>query len=111
MLGDGDHADALAPQHGLEGHGVFALAGESRKFPHKDFLKRGLRLVGFVQHLAELGPIGDPAALGLVDVLAGDGVAVALGVVAERPQLSGDGQVHVLAVAGHPGVERRRCEV
>ena len=29
VLGDGYHADALAPQHGLEGHGVLPLAGES----------------------------------------------------------------------------------
>ena len=25
MLGDGDDADALAPEHGLEGHGVLRL--------------------------------------------------------------------------------------
>ena len=28
LLGDGDHPDALAPEHGLEGDGVLALAGE-----------------------------------------------------------------------------------
>ena len=31
-------------------------------------------------------------------------VAVGPGVVFERPQLGGHGQVHVLPVAGHPGV-------
>ena len=58
-----------------------------------------------LQPLAELGPVGDAAALGLVQVLAGHGVAVVLGVVAQGPQLGGHGQVHVLAVAGDPGVE------
>ena len=33
VLGDGDDADALAPEHGLEGHGVFPLAGEPRELP------------------------------------------------------------------------------
>ena len=33
VLGDGDHADTLAPKHGLEGHGVLPLAGEAAKFP------------------------------------------------------------------------------
>ena len=51
------------------------------------------------------GPVGDAAALGLVHVLAGDQVVVLLGVVPERPKLGGDGQVHVLAVAGHSCVE------
>ena len=108
VLGDGDYANALAPKHGLEGHGVFPLAGESAEFPDENHLERSLRLASLVDHLAELGPIGDSAALGLVHVLAGDGVAVVLGVVAERPHLGGHGQVHVLAVAGDPGVERRR---
>ncbi len=27
VLGDGDHPDSLAPEHGLEGDGVLALAG------------------------------------------------------------------------------------
>ena len=108
VLGDGDHADALAPQHGLEGHGVLPLAGESGKLPDQNFAKRRLRLAGLVQHPAELGPVGDAAALGLVHVLAGDGVAVALGVVAQGPELGRHGEVHVLAVAGDPGVERRR---
>jgi len=85
VLGDGDYADALPSQHGLEGDGVFPLAGEATEFPDENLAERRLRLVGLVQHLAELGPVGDAAALGLVHVLAGYGVAVALGVVPERP--------------------------
>ena len=45
---------------------------------------------------------------GLVHVLAGHGVAVVLCVVAERPKLGGNGKIHVLAVAGDPGVQGRR---
>ena len=108
LLGDGDHADALAPQLGLERHGVLPLAGESRKLPDKNHLERRLWLAALVDHLPELGPVGDSAALGLVHVLAGHGVAVGLGVVPERPKLGGHGEVHVLAVAGDPGIERRR---
>ena len=108
MLRDGHDPDALAPQHGLEGHGVLPLAGESAEFPDQNHLKRRRGLATLVDHLAELGPVGDAAALGLVHVLAGHGVAVALGVVPERPHLGGHGEVHVLAVAGDPGVERRR---
>ena len=111
VLGDGDDADALPAEHGLEGHGVFTLAGESRKLPDENLAERRFRLVGLVQHLAELGAVGDPAALGLVHVLAGYDVAVAFCVVAERPQLGGHGEVHVLAVAGDPGVERRRGQI
>ena len=85
MLGDGDHANALAPQHGLEGHGVLALPGEATKFPNENHLERGRGLAALVDHVAELGPVGDPAALGLVHVLAGHSVAVVLGVVPERP--------------------------
>ncbi len=57
----------------------------------------GARLV---EHPPELWAVGDAAALGLVDVLAGDEVAVLLGVVAQRAQLDGDGEVDALAVAG-----------
>ena len=105
LLGDGDHSDSSASQHGLEGDGVLALAGESGELPDKDFLEGGLGLAGRVQHLLELGPVGDAPALGLVHVLADYQVVVLLGVVPERPQLGGHGQVHVLAVAGYPGVE------
>ena len=48
-------------------------------------LKGASGLAGLVQHLLELGPVGDAAALGLVHVLAGDQVVVLLGVVPERP--------------------------
>ena len=81
MLGDGDDADALAPQHGLEGHGVLPLSGEARELPDQNHLERGGGLAALVDHLAELGPVGDAAALGLVHVLAGHGVAVGLGEV------------------------------
>ncbi len=111
VLGDGDDADALAPEHGLEGDGVFPLAGEPAEFPDQDFPEGGVGLVGFIQHLPELGPVGDSAALGLVHVLAGYGVAVAFGIVAEGAELSGDGEVHVLSVAGDPGVEGRRGQI
>ncbi len=107
VLGDGDDANALAPEHGLEGDGVLALAGEPGELPDEDFLEGGSRPRSLVDHLAELRPVGDTAALGLVDELTGDQVAVLLGVVPERPELGGNGQVHVLPVAGDPGVEGR----
>ena len=110
MLGDGHYPDALAPEHGLEGDGVLPLACEAAELPDENDLKGSLRLAALLDHLPELGPVGDAAALGLVHELAGYGVAVGLGVVLERPQLGGHGQVHVLPLAGHPGVESRRCE-
>ena len=85
MLGDGDYPDALAPQHGLEGDGVLPLAGEAGEFPDENHVEGGLRLTALLDHLPELGPVCDAAALGLVYVLAGDGVAVGPGVVLERP--------------------------
>ena len=110
MFGDGSDPDAPLAEHGLKGHGVLPLPGESRKLPDKYLPEGGIRLGGLVQHPAELGSVGYPTALGLIHVLAGNGVAVALGVVAERPQLGGHGEVHVLAVARDPGVEGRRSE-
>ena len=89
MLGDGDDADALTPEHGLEGDGVLALAGEAAELPDKDFLEGGRGPAGLVDHLAELRAVGDASALGLVDELAGDQVAVLLGVVPERSELRG----------------------
>ena len=80
MLGDGDHSDALAPEHGLEGDGVLPLAGEAREFPDQNLAERGLGLAGLIQHLPELGPVGDSAALGLIDELADHQVAVLVGV-------------------------------
>ena len=85
MLGDGYNSDALAPQHGLEGDGVLPLAGEAAELPDENHLERGRGLAALVDHVAELGPVGDAAALGLVHVLAGHGVAVVLGIVPERP--------------------------
>ena len=85
VLGDRDDADALAPKHGLEGHGVLPLAGEARKLPYQYDLERGRRLAALVDHVAELGPVGDAAAFGLVHVLAGHGVAVVLGEVPQSP--------------------------
>ena len=96
VLGDGDHPDALAPQHGLEGHGVLALSGEARKLPDQDDLERGLRLAALLNHLAELRAVSNASALRLVHVLAGDGVAVGPSVVLESPELGGHGQIHVL---------------
>ncbi len=110
MLGDGHYPDALAPEHGLEGDGVLPLAGEATELPNEDFPEGGVGLAALLDHLAELRAVRDAAALGLVHVLAGHGVAVGLGVVPERPQLGGHGQVHVLPVAGYPGVEGRRCQ-
>ena len=105
LFGDGDHPDALAPQHGLEGDGVLALAGEAGELPNQNLPEGGIGLAGGVDHLAELGAVGDASALRLVHVLAGHQVAVLACIVSERPHLRCHGQVHVLAVAGHPGVE------
>ncbi len=85
LLGDGDDADTTPAQHGLEGDGVLPLAGEAGEFPDQNLLEGGLGLAGLVQHPLELGSIGDAPALGLVHVLAGNQVAVLLGVVPERP--------------------------
>ena len=111
MFGDGDHPDALAPQHGFVGHGVLPLAGEAAELPDQDFLERGVGLGCLFDHPAELRAFGAAATLGLVDVLAEHQVAVPLGIVPERPELGGHGEVHILAVAGHPGVERCRGQI
>ncbi len=85
LLRDRHHADALTPQHRLEGDGVLPLPGEPGEFPYEDFLEGSLGLGCLVQHLLELGPVGDAPALGLVDILVSDVVAVLLRVVPERP--------------------------
>ncbi len=108
VLGDGDYPDAPAPEHGLEGDGVLALSGEAGELPDQNLPERSVGRSGLVDHLAELRPVGDASTLGLVDVLAGDDVVVLPGEVPESSQLCGNGKVHVLPVAGHPGVERRR---
>ena len=63
-------------------------------------------LGGLIQHLAELGAVGNPAALGLVHVLAEDHVAVLGGVVPECSELCGNRVVHVLPVAGDSSIKR-----
>ncbi|MDE2669815.1 MAG: hypothetical protein OXI51_09210 [Chloroflexota bacterium] len=105
VLRDGDDADAAATEHRLEGDGVLALAGEAGELPDEDLLEGSALGAGLVQHPAELGPVGDAPALGLVDVLAHDEVVVLLRVVTQRPKLGGDGEVDILAVAGDAGVE------
>ena len=60
---------------------------KAAELPDENHVEGGLRLASLLDHLSELGPVGDAAALGLVHVLAGDGVAVGLGVVFDRPQL------------------------
>ena len=111
VLGDGDEADTPLAEHGLEGDGVLPFAGEAREFPDQNLLERGLGPARLVQHPPELGPVGDAPALGLVHELADHQVAVLVGVVAQGPHLGGHGEVHVLALAGHPGVEGRRHQV
>ena len=71
LLGDGYYPDALAPEHGLEGYRVLALAGEPGELPDQNLPERSTGLAGRVDHLAELGAVGDATALGLVHVLAG----------------------------------------
>ena len=105
VLRDRNDPDAAPAQHRLEGDGVLALAGEAGELPDEDLLEGRVVGAGGVQHLAELGPVGDAAALRLVDVLTHDEVAVLLGVVPQRSQLGGDGEVDVLTVAGDAGVE------
>ncbi|MDE2837022.1 MAG: hypothetical protein OXL97_05875 [Chloroflexota bacterium] len=91
VLGDGDDADALLAEHGLEGDRVLALAREAAELPDEDHLEGSVGLAALVDHAAELGPVCDASALGLVDVLADDGVVVLVCVFAERAELSGDG--------------------
>ena len=107
VLGDRDHLDPPAPQQGLECHGMFPLAGEAGELPDQDDLEGGGGTTGLVQHRSKLGPRGDAPALGLVHVLTSHDVALLGGVVPQRPQLGGHGEVHVLPVTGHAGVERR----
>ena len=80
--------------------GVLPLAGEAGEFPDENLVERGLGLFGLVYHPAELGAVHHASALRFVHVLPDDLVVVLVGVVPERPHLGGDGQVHVLAVAG-----------
>ena len=90
---------------------MLALAREAGEFPDEDLLEGGLGFAGLVKHPPETGPIDDASALSLVDVLADDDVPVLFGVVPVRPDLCRHRQVHVLPVAGDPGLEGRRCVV
>ena len=90
MLGNGDDADALAPEHGLEGDGVLPLHPQAGALPDQNLPEWGTGLGGRVDHLAELRAVGDATALGLIHVLAEDNVAVLLCVVPECPQLGGN---------------------
>ena len=47
MPGDGDDSNALAPEHGLEGHGVLPLAGEAAELPDQNHLEGGVGLAAF----------------------------------------------------------------
>ena len=73
-----------------------STAHEWRSFPlllcpsNENDLEGSRGLAALVDHVAELGPVGDSAALGLVHVLAGDGIAVVLRVV---PDVKGGGKV------------------
>ena len=74
-------------------------------------MERGVGTTRLLQHLTELGPLGYAAALGLVDKLTRNDIPVGLSICPERPELRGHREVHVLPVAGHPGVEGCRGEV
>ena len=84
---------------------MFSLPCKSRELPDQDLLKWGVRLRGGVEHLAELGAIGDTARFGFIDVLADHNVAVALGKLPQGAQLGGDREVDILPVAGDPRIE------
>ena len=90
---------------------MLALAREAGELPDQDLLEGRGGLRGFVQHLAELGPVGDAPAFSLVNVFPSNDVAVALGVIAQRAKLSSDGEIDVLSLAGDSGVEGRRDQV
>ena len=78
VLGDRGDPNPTPAQHRLEGDGMLTLARKARKLPDQDLLEGSVRLLGFVEHLLELRPVGHAAGFGLVDVLASDTVAVAL---------------------------------
>ena len=58
---------------GLEGDGVLSLPGEATELPNEDHVEEGLSPTALLDHLPELGPVGNAPALGLVHVLTGDG--------------------------------------
>ena len=59
VLGDRGDADPAPAQHRLECDRVLALAREAGELPDQDLLEGRIGLGGFVEHLAELGSIGD----------------------------------------------------
>ena len=89
---------------------MFPFAREATELPDENHLEGGLGLAALLDHLPELWPVRHPAALGFIHVFTSHHVAVGFGVVFERSELGGHGQIYVLPVAGHPGVERRRCK-
>ena len=111
MLRDGDDPSAASAQHRLEGHGVLPLAGEAGEFPDQYLRERSLRPSGVVEHPAELGPVGDASALGLVYVLAGNDVSVLFRIIPQSSQLRGDREIDVLSVARNPRVQRHGGKV
>ena len=81
LLGDGDDAEALAPDHGLQDDGVLPLASEAAELPDQYLLEGCLGPLGLVQHLLELRAVHHASALRLVHVLPDDLVVVLVGVV------------------------------
>ena len=108
VLGDRGDSDATPAQHRLEGHRMFSLAGEAGELPDQDFLEGRVGLARLIKHHAELGPVCDPPAFSLVDVLAHDDVPVSFRVVPERPELGGYREIYILAVAGDASIESSR---
>ena len=103
--------NAATAQHRLESDGVLALAGEARELPDQNLLEWGVRQSRFVQHLAELRPVGHASRLCFVDVLADHDEAVALSEIAQGAKLGSDGKVDILSVAGDAGIECRWCQL
>ncbi|MBI2936113.1 MAG: hypothetical protein HYY31_04835 [Chloroflexi bacterium] len=95
----------MLAKQGLVDNRVLAIAGEPREFPDKDDFEGGILLPGCGDHLLEAGPVDGAAALGLVDVLPNDDEVVALGILPDRLELRRDGEIHVLPLAGDPGVD------
>ena len=58
LIGNGHHPDALAPQVGLEGHGVLALPGETAVLPYEDDLEGVFDLLPFSIISLDWGPDG-----------------------------------------------------
>lgn len=85
------HRHASSAKQRLVDDGVLAFPGEAWELPDQNLLERGL------------------GQSGLVDALVHDHISVLACVVSQRPKLSGHRKVHVLTVAGDPGVEGHWC--